>query len=68
MVSTSSCVSFWYRPCYKNMFNYDNNSKCQNLKQLKSRFFYKRADTGFPSSTNLVTKVKGLSPNFKQIT
>ena len=28
MVSFTSCVSLQYRPCCKNMLNYDNDNKC----------------------------------------
>ena len=28
MVSITSGVSLWYRLCYKNMLNYDNDNKC----------------------------------------
>ena len=31
MVSITSSVSLWYRPCYKNMLNYDNGNKYQKL-------------------------------------
>ena len=39
----------------------------KNLNNLKVDFFIREQILAFPSSTNLVTKVKGLSPNFKQI-
>ena len=31
MVSITSGVSLRYRPCYKNMLNYDNDNKCRKL-------------------------------------
>ena len=31
MIYFISHVSLWYRPCYKNMLNYENKSKCQKL-------------------------------------
>ena len=34
-----SSVSFWYRACYKNISNYDNDNKCQKSKTIyKNRF------------------------------
>ena len=29
MVSITNGVSLWYRPCYKNILNYDNDNKCR---------------------------------------
>ena len=34
MISIKSGVSLRYRPCYKNMLNYDNDSKCLKLATL----------------------------------
>ena len=31
MVSVTRGVSLSYRPCYKNMLNYDNDNKCRKL-------------------------------------
>ena len=31
MVSMTNGVSLGYRPCYKNMLNYENDNKCQKL-------------------------------------
>ena len=31
MFSITSSVSLWYRPCYKNIWNYDNDNKCRKL-------------------------------------
>ena len=32
MVSITSIVCLWYRPCYKNMLNYENDNKFRKLK------------------------------------
>ena len=29
--SIASVVSLWYRPCHKNMLNYDNDNKCGKI-------------------------------------
>ena len=39
----------------------------KNLRQYKSTFFTVGKILAFPSSTKLVTEVKSLSPDFKQI-
>ena len=31
MVSITSGVSLWYRPCYKSMSYHDNENKCRKL-------------------------------------
>ena len=33
MVYITSGVSFWYRPYYENVSNYDNDNKCQKVRQ-----------------------------------
>ena len=38
MVTITGGVSLWYRPCYKNMLNYDNDNKCLKVTTIKSRF------------------------------
>ena len=39
MVYITSGVSFWYRPCYNNISNYDNDNKCQKSTAIyKNRF------------------------------
>ena len=57
MFSITSGVSLWYRPCYKNMLNYDKTRNAENL-QYKSIYniysiyniilFDCRTDNGFP--------------------
>ena len=32
MTSISSGVSWWYRPCYKNIWNYDKTKNAENLR------------------------------------
>ena len=34
VVSIISCVSLWYRPCYKNMLNHDNHNKYQKFTRI----------------------------------
>ena len=67
MIHITSSVSFWYRPCYKNILNYDSENKCtkryDNIQ--KQIFFDYRADA---SRTKLGRTVKNLSPNFRRIT
>ena len=69
MISIKSGVSLRYRPCYKNMLNYDNDSKCLKLATLyKSRFsLILELILAFGSSTDLIREVKNLSPIFKRI-
>ena len=65
MVSITSGASMWYKPCYTNMLNYDNDYKCQKLK-CKSRFsLIVEQILAFSLSTNLGRKDLNLSPNFK---
>ena len=51
MISITNCVSLWFRPCYKMMLNYENNSNAENLWQYKSRFSL--IDLALASSTDL---------------
>ena len=61
MVSITSGVSSWYRPCYENII-------AENLRQYRSGFsLIVEQILAFPSSTYLVRKVKSLPPNFKRI-
>lgn len=49
------------------MLNYDSDSKCQKFRQYKSRLsMIAEQILAFPSSANLVRKVKNLSPDFKR--
>ena len=58
MVSITIGVSLWYRPCYKNMLNDDNDNWFSLIvEQILA----------FPSNTYLVRKVRSLPPNFKRI-
>ena len=46
-VSITSVISLWYRPCYKEILNHDNNTFAENLRQYKNSFFDSRAYTDF---------------------
>ena len=63
MISITSGVSFWYRPSYKNMLNYDS----ENV-QYNSRFsLIVGLIQVFSLSTNLVREVNNSLPDFKRI-
>ena len=40
MVSIPSGVSLWYRPCYKNMLDYDNTTNVVNYNNIKVDFLW----------------------------
>ena len=62
MISITSGVSFWYRPSYKNMLNYDS----ENV-QYNSRFsLIVGLIQVFSLSTNLVREVNNSLPDFKR--
>ena len=67
MVSITSGVSLWYKPCYTIMLIYDNKNESQNLKQYKTRLslIVEQMQT-FALTTNLVMKVKNLFENVRQ--
>ena len=64
MISITSGVSFWYRPSYKNMLNYES----ENV-QYNSRFSLtvELIIQVFSLSTNLVREVNNSLPDFKRI-
>ena len=67
-VPITSGVPLWYRPCYKNMLNYDSDTDAENLRPYKSRFsLIVEQILAFASSTNLIRGVKSLYPKFKRI-
>ena len=62
MISITNGVSFWYRPSYKNMLNYDS----ENI-QYNSRFsLIVGLIQVFSLSTNLVREVNNSLPDFKR--
>ena len=65
-ISLTSGFSLWDRPCYQNMSIYDNDNRCWNL-TTKYFFLITEQLLAFVSHPNMVSKVKKISPNFKQI-
>ena len=67
MVSITSVVFLWYKPCYKNILNYDKNKKAKNLRQYNTLFSMIVEQILDFSCTSLAREGKNLAPNFKRI-